>query len=510
MKPGRNDPCPCGSGKKFKQCCGSDKRAAAPLQSSRPSEVPAGDTKTPVSRSLETAARLQSAGDLQRAEDIYRSILAVHPQQPDALHLLGVLMSQRGNHAEAVDFIRQATALQPGIAMYHNNLGKVYRAMDCFEDALVQFNRALELDPHMVEALYNSGETLRWLRKPDAALEMLDRAIALHPGYSVAYLCKGEILQKVGRIEEALNCYQRAIAGDPDKAGLYFGVGQALAALGRREEAIRHYQKAVALRPSWVVPHLELADIYKKDGRLNEAAECCRRALSFQPDNAFARHMLYALEGAPIERASAEYVRQLFDGYASSFDQNLLEKLDYRTPAMLAEVLRKYVIGKTGGQDILDIGCGTGLMGAELKGLGKRLVGVDLSAKMLQKAQERGVYDELLEGDLVECMAQFPSGSFDVAVAADVFVYVGNLAPVFEQCRRILRERGILAFSIERSSDDTRDFTLELTQRFKHSCGYIDRLCSRFGFIVTHREFAHIRKQGRDPVEGCLYLLTKA
>jgi predicted TPR repeat methyltransferase len=149
-------------------------------------------------------------------------------------------------------------------------------------------------------------------------------------------------------------------------------------------------------------------------------------------------------------------------------------------------------------------------MGPELRGLGKRLVGVDLSARMLQKAQERGVYDELLEGDITERMEQLPSESFDVSVAADVFVYVGNLAPVFEQCRRILREEGILVFSVERLSDDTRDFTLELTQRFKHSCGYIDRLCSRFGFIVAHREFAHIRKQGSDPVEGCLYLLRKA
>ncbi|MBI3440937.1 MAG: tetratricopeptide repeat protein [Proteobacteria bacterium] len=456
------------------------------------------------------AARLQSVGEIQRAEDIYRSVLAEQPEQPDALHLLGVVMFQRGNHAAAIDFIGQAVARQPGIAMYHNNLGKVYRAMDRFEDALVHFNRALELDSNMIEALYNSGEVLRWLRKSGDALEMLDRAIALHPGYSVALLCKGEIMQKEGRVDEALNCYRQAIASAPDKAGIYFGVGQALTALGRRDEAIKHYQTAVALRPSWAAPHLELADMYKKDGKLNEAADCCHRVLSFQPDNVFARHMLYALEGAPIERASAEYVRQLFDGYASSFDQNLLEKLDYRTPAMLAELMRNYLAGKDGEWHILDIGCGTGLMGPELRGLGKRLVGVDLSAKMLQKAQERGVYNELLEGDLVERMVQFPSASFDVGVAADVFVYVGNLAPVFEQCRRILREQGVLAFSIERLSDDTCDFTLELTQRFKHSCGYIDRLCSRFGFIVVHREFAHIRKQGRDPVEGCLYLLRKA
>lgn len=472
--------------------------------------VSVADKMIPVSEALETAIRLQRAGDLQRAEAIYRSILALQPDHSDALHLLGAVLLLRSNHATAVDLINQAIARRPGIAMYHFNLGKAYRAMNRFEDALAQFRRAFELDPDMLDALYNCGETVRWLGKEDEAIEVFDKVTSLRPTYSIAYVRKGEILQKRGRAEEALGCYQQAIASGPDKAGIYVEIGNAFAAMGRRDKELKYYERAVALRPSLGVAQLHLAKMYRQEGRLREAVDCCRRMLAVDPDDVYARHMLHALEGEHIERATPEYVRQLFDHNAADFDQVLLKKLSYRIPGMLSVILRQYRHESAGALDILDLGCGTGLMGLELRDISRRLVGIDLSSNMLHLAKARGVYDELLEGDIVEHMARFAPSSYDVVVSADVFVYLGNLATVFEHCRRILRPGGLFAFSVERLSDDTKDYVLDVTQRFKHSDRYVQGLCAHSGFSLVHRELVQVRTERGEPVGGRVYLLSKS
>lgn len=279
MKTGRNDPCPCGSGKKFKNCCGHDQQAVGSPQTMTSQTVRVGDAPVPIAEAVEMAARLQAAGELQRAEAIYRSILAVQPQQPDALHLLGVVMLQRNNPAAAIDLIGQAIAHRPGTAMYHNNLGKAYRSQERFEEALAQFRRALQLEPNMVEALYNSGEALRWLGDLDGAIEMLEKAAAARPQFTDVHFQLGNALLMRGRPDEAAMRYRRVIQLDPEQAIAYKELASSLYQQGKPRDAIAQFQKALTLRPDDPYTWSQLANAYLSLGELDESESCQRRAL---------------------------------------------------------------------------------------------------------------------------------------------------------------------------------------------------------------------------------------
>ena len=396
MKPGRNDPCPCGSGKKYKHCCA---QITGALQ---PSIAPA----TP--QLFQFAFQNHQAGNLDAAQALYRQVLEVQPKHLDALHLLGVIAYQTGQYDTAIELIEKAIRINPSIAGFHSNL----------------------------------GAALMELGKLEPAHASLKRAVALDPGLSEAHKNLGLVLKDMGH----------------------------------------HLQAATSLE----------------------------RALSLNPDNEEARHLLNALRQTTTERAPASYVRNLFDRYAQDFDQYLTNNLNYQTPALIAAAITHDLNTSIERRlDVLDMGCGTGLFGVEIKPVSRHLTGVDLSPNMVAKAQERGIYDLLLASDLLEFLDGAESESMDLVAATDVFVYIGNLAPIFAQTWRILRPGGRFAFSIETNPDAAKDFVLDKTGRYLHSPGYIDSLISKSGFTHVWSETATLRSEKQQPVNGYLYLLRK-
>jgi predicted TPR repeat methyltransferase len=165
------------------------------------------------------------------------------------------------------------------------------------------------------------------------------------------------------------------------------------------------------------------------------------------------------------------YVARLFDDYAPRFDKHLIEKLGYRAPALIADALsavapgRRFALG-------LDLGCGTGLMGEALRGRVDHLTGVDLSPGMIAKARERGLYDRLIADDAAALLTRERGQAYDLTVAADSLVYIGDLAPLFAAVATALAAGGLFAFSIETCADD--GFRLEATMRFAHSRSYVE------------------------------------
>ncbi len=147
----------------------------------------------------------------------------------------------------------------------------------------------------------------------------------------------------------------------------------------------------------------------------------------------------FAGAGGP-SRASDEYVRQVFDQFASTFDEQL-QALAYQGPQLIAELLVQQYAAPEQALDVLDAGCGTGLCGPVLRPYAHRLVGVDLSGAMLDKARGRGVFDELVEAELTAFLSA-QSEKYDLIVAADTFHYFGNLEPLFEATCRALRTAG--------------------------------------------------------------------
>ena len=231
-----------------------------------------------------------------------------------------------------------------------------------------------------------------------------------------------------------------------------------------------------------------------------------QRSLCHAPNHAMAHFWLATLDTSHrITTCPPDYVMGLYGStFADQFDDLLVHSLAYQTPQQLCNLLRSRRYHRA-----LDLGCGTGLSGVALRPLCVHLEGVDVSPHMLQKARERGIYEELHEGDILECGSS-SCEEWDLVVACDVLVYVGDLGPVMRQVSHsLLRVGGVFAYSTEQCSNDTDDYVLQACARFAHSEAYLRRLAVEWGFTVLEFCESVIRQnQGRD-VRGYLVVLEK-
>jgi predicted TPR repeat methyltransferase len=222
--------------------------------------------------------------------------------------------------------------------------------------------------------------------------------------------------------------------------------------------------------------------------------------LKTKPDDEAARFMLQSLGTWDMpDAAPAEHVRRIFDRCAGTFERILVKDLDYKTPERLFHLVHPYL---TEEMHVLDLGCGTGL-GAELyRPFAKRLIGVDVSPKMLEKAGEKKTYDRL---EVLDILQDWPfSHPFDLIYSSDVFVYFGKLDPIMRSASSHLVYGGIMAFSVERLGEDSMAYRLFPSGRFAHSRRYIRDSLKRHGLNVIEETKADIRKELGNPVKGLL------
>lgn len=329
-------------------------------------------------------------------------------------------------------------------------------------------------------------------------------ALALAPGRPSVLSNLGAVRLRLGRTEEALALLQEALAQEPGDAETLGHCGSALAELGRTGEALEHFERAVAAdaRPPalWMLRGHALKEL----GRGAAAAQSYREALARGGDRELLGYYLAGLEGAKApQRPPARYVEALFDGYAERFDAHLAETLRYDAPRVLTQRL-----GAPGRhwRHALDLGCGTGLCGSSLRALADRVTGVDLSANMLEKARVLGVYDALVQADVLAWLAQSQE-TFDLVVAADVFVYVGALDEVFRLLAARMPAGGSFCFTVEESSG--AELELRPSLRYAHSGEGIRRLAGQHGFAVTALEKRPVREDQRVPIPGLFFWLER-
>jgi predicted TPR repeat methyltransferase len=216
-------------------------------------------------------------------------------------------------------------------------------------------------------------------------------------------------------------------------------------------------------------------------------------------------HLLRAWLGLRARRAPAAYVRRLFDSYAARYDRHLMADLDYRVPNLLRDL-----VGESSaevGPIVADLGCGTGVLAPLFRGLAGRLEGVDLSPGMLARAARRGLYDELVEADLVAFLAARP-GRYDLLLAADVLPYLGDPGPLLTIAARALRPDGRLALSAERREGSP--FSLTPTGRFAHDPEALAAAATAAGLALEAWRPATLRREAGRPVAGFVMLLRKS
>jgi len=294
-----------------------------------------------IAEALAIAMAHHRAGQLDLAEEIYRRVLAAEPGEAEALHLLGLITYQRGQHAAALDLVGRAIALRPAEANYYNTQGEVYRALLRTTEAIDCYRRAVKLNPDCVVAHNNLGNTLRGLGRADEALACYRQAIGRKPDYADALVNLGNACQDLGRLDEAVASYRRAAELVPEHAVAWSNLGHALLMQQQISAAVECCRLAVELQPSLAEAHNNLGNALFMLGRLDEADACLRRALALRPNFAEALNNLGGLlkDRAQLGEALACYRCALAaDPASAAAHSNLIYTLYFHTGSNAAAI----------------------------------------------------------------------------------------------------------------------------------------------------------------------------
>lgn len=402
---------------------------------------------------LAVAIDRHKAGDLTLAEKVYQRVLEIVPDNPVALHFLGVLDQQVGR----------------------------------FDEAVARIEKSLTLAADEPDWWSNYAIALRSCGRLEEARAACEKSILLQPEHPRAYNNLGLILSLLERSEEAEAAFRKSLALAPLNDSMH-NLGTLLRSQGRHTEALEVYLNLLARQPKDVRARRRLIMGYCKLERFAEAVKVVDEWLAESPNDSLALHTAAALKGENVpDRASDDYVVKIFESFAASFEE-ALARLSYRAPELIGEKLVAALPPPAADLAILDAGCGTGLCGPHLKPYANRLVGIDLSAAMMGQARPKALYDELIEAELTQYLQQHPD-SYDVIVSADTLCYFGRLDAAIAAAAGALRAGGHLAFTVEHATEESApDFRIETHGRYSHSRPYVERLLRTNGFDVDISE----------------------
>ncbi|MEM9220871.1 MAG: tetratricopeptide repeat protein [Pseudomonadota bacterium] len=417
---------------------------------------------------IKLAIGLHQQGAFDKAEYIYQRIIDHDPEQVDALQFLGVLRFTQGRLEEALDLLEKARALAPD-------------------------------DPGL---MLNYGNVLLEAGRGDEVVDIYRRVLEIVPKDAGAWNNMGVLLRALGRTTLAEEAFRKSIEIDPDKAGPWHNLGNLLLSTGRVKESIDAALRSVTLLPESKVGRKLLGIAYAYLGETEKAKEVFRNWLDESPGDPTAVHHLAALEGRAPDRASDEYVEHVFDSFATSFDARL-ESLEYRAPQVVHEALAKHVSADAP-VAVLDVGCGTGLCGPLVRPLASRLVGIDLSAKMMERAKKRHAYDALEKAEFISYLRDL-EGTYGAIIAADALCYVGKMEDFSKFSLTALDPGGVLIATFE-ADQDGEDVALQHTGRYTHGDDYLRNTFKAAGFVDVTCSSELLRYEQGDPVNG--WLLT--
>ena len=486
-----------------------------------------------IEKLLQQGFEFHQLGQAEFAYQIYKAILLAEPNHPEASYNMGLLAVSAGQIEAGLTFLETALEANADNAIYWVS----------YIDVLLEIGRTEDAQAVFDQAKFNGakGEGFDKLeqRLTDGRKETLT---ANSPGLEEKHPKQPNILNSL-KLDQAINlAKKKAKEGAPEEAKRIFEdiltkfpknkrasdglkglagrpVGklstvqeppqaqtQALINLYSQGQLQRALQEAETLAQKFPQSAILLnikGAVLRDLGQFDASVEAYNKSLAIKPDYASAQHMVSSLTGKTTTSTPKQYVESLFDGYAKKFEQSLVENLEYKIPKMLTDIVVKENGGGLLGS-VLDLGCGTGLMGVEIKDYCSNLEGIDLSEKMLGLADAKKVYDKLIHTDILHYLADTDL-CFDYFIATDVLIYVGDLTELFRLIKSRNKRKGKLVFSTEHTELD--GFQLEKTGRYSHSKTYIEELCAKFKYTISHFSMVNLRKDKGQFLTGGLYIL---
>ena len=342
-----------------------------------------------------------------------------------------------------------------------------------FIEAKNSFEKALQFKPNFTEAINSLGQVNHKLGNLDQAVRLYKQVVALDSNYALA--SENKILSVIyffsqGNIQKALEALNMLVEKNPRDALLFNMLGGCFASIGQIEMAINNYQKA----------------------------------LEFEPDYAIPKHMINSLTGHTSKEPPKQYVKNLFDDYAHRFNDALVNNLQYSLPFIIKDLILQSNSKKYQYKNVIDLGCGTGLAGKDLREISINLTGFDISENMIYEAEKLDTYDTLIVGDIVEKLNE-SQDKFDLLVALDVLIYIGDVQSIFKAIRKSCKTDSLFVFSVE--IQDENGYSLLKSSRYAHSDEYIMNQTKGL-FDLVNSQNVRLRKEGENWIEGKIYVFS--
>ena len=424
------------------------------------------------------------------------------------------------------------TAIDPNCPLLETARTQI--AKNDLKGAALTLNKAQKNNPNDARIFMLAGLMAEKAGNIPGAFEALRRSVALAPDWGPGLLELSLLLARQNQFKEAVETAEKVAALEPKNLQVLAGVIDIAHRAGHTEMAVRHLRRGLQLVPGDVqlrrllardlsaleqfAEALEIwsalleqdpADTEAREGRvqtlLAQGQPARARAdtlalLEQDPGNAVHAYHNALAHGATPPHQPPQISRALFDGMAEVYDQHMVRGLKYQLPKQVADRLLAAHPDKK--INVLDLGCGTGLLGVCLGRLDGALVGVDISKGMIEQAARHNVYDRFHHTNLLDALEDTPASLYQVLAALDVFIYAGEMDQAIPNALRILTPGGQFIFSCEAAPADGPALVLQPSGRYAHQRSHIQALCEVAGFAPVEIEDTALRHENNAPVPG--------
>lgn len=418
-------------------------------------------------------AREQIAkGDLKNAAQTLNKAQKQAPNDPRVFVLAGVMAEKSGNIPGAFDALQRAVTLAPDWGPGLLELALLQARQNQFDKAIATAEKVAQVEPSNLRVLAGVVDIAHRAGHLDMAVRHLRRGLALVPGDATLRRTLARDLSSLAQYDEAIAVWSALIEENPQDTQALMGRVQTHVAQGQAARALPDTTALLALAPG---------------------------------DSVYAYYNALA-HGATPAHQPAELSRGLFDDMAEFYDLHMVRTLKYQLPKQVAEKITALHPDKK--LNILDLGCGTGLLGVYLGRIDGFLIGVDISKGMIEQAARHGVYDRFHHVNLLDALQDTPDALYQVITALDVFIYTGDISAALADALRILTPGGHLIFSCEAAPEDGPDLVLQATGRYAHRRSHVEALCQTAGVDVTIEDTV-LRHENHAPVHGFVVVAHK-
>jgi len=375
--------------------------------------------------------------------------------------------------------------------------------------------------------LYNS-------RYFEEALKKVNNLLKIQPNNADLHNNKGIILRALKKYNDALKCYKDAIIIDKNNPIYFNNRGNLYWDMGEEKLADKDYNKSLDINPKYYDALINLIKLRQYQELHEEAENLCLKALEINKNNNMGfkllgisqinqrkidlgiknlnisqkikfdrsiEHQIDILKGKEVDTTPMEFIENTFDHYANKFDHHLINILNYSVPNFIEKELN-LIDKKIKFENVIDLGCGTGLCGKFLKNKSSNLIGIDISPRILEKADKKNIYDKLICSNFIDYLKK-TSSQFDLFVAADVFIYTGEISETFDLIKKRATKESYFIFSTETLNQG--NYKLQESGRFSHSENYIKQKSIENSMILISKKDIKVRKEKNKWIKGHLY-----